>query len=527
MASLPADVAKYVSRERVPRIKLSTDPRTGEGRLWIKFNKPLSKYAFSQAVADEDVDGTRNVVNILRAETRKMFGDHVHLAPTERMADGQIAPPFGRLPLDEQRRIKSQIAMAGITASMGMSVSVGAKEPKTGAAQGDATSVQDTDDVHRAERDSVAGGRLATGDGLVDGSKLVAEGKPVAGRAADDTAGRAAGNTAGDTAGDTAANIAETRDLAANDDPWAVEMASADGAYSPDNDSQFGGAVSSGWSSAVSLPSDASVNVSRDVSRDVSHGVSQSDRAAAHREGEAHAHHTKHVAVPDLSDGIDPWAEEPAATSAMPKNAQSPAQALSGDENGTAEPSAEKKSFDAQSSASWSSPSGSSVSESSLPEPSAWELAAWGPSTSASGTTDTSVSDSSVSDTSVSHTQANAGVHNNIQSRDQQTSDHSYAQNHQQASAWPVPSQHNQQPQSVAQSPSSADSHANPANSGGNKDLEDDEYSMNDVSLGSATAMSIDDLKKFFEVKKIEEFASDDPHNPKNIQSANKHDSEA
>lgn len=520
MASLPADVAKYVSRERVPRIKLSTDPRTGEGRLWIKFDKPLSKYAFSQAVADEDVDGTRNVVNILRAETRKMFGDHVHLAPTERMADGQIAPPFGRLPLDEQRRIKSQIAMAGITASMGLSVSVGAKEPKTEAAQGDATSVQDADDVHRAERDSVAGGRSVAGDGLVDGNKLVAEDKPVAGRAADDTAGRAADDTAESAAANIAGNAAQTRDLAANDDPWAVEMASVDGAYSPDNDSQFGGTASSGWFSAVSRPSDVSVNVSRGVS----HGVSQSDRAAAHREGEAHAHHTKHVAVPDLSDGIDPWAEEPAATSAMPKNAQSPAQALSGDENGAAEPYAEKKSFDAQSLPSGSSPSGSSVSESSLPEPSAWELAAWGPSTSASGTTDTSVSDSSVS-----HTQANADAHSTIQSRDQQTCDYSYAQNHQQASAWPVPSQHNQhqQPQSVAQSPSSADSHANPANSGDNKDLEDDEYSMNDVSLGSATAMSIDDLKKFFEVKKIEEFASDDPHNPKNIQSANKHDSEA
>lgn len=52
---------------------------------------------------------------------------------------------------------------------------------------------------------------------------------------------------------------------------------------------------------------------------------------------------------------------------------------------------------------------------------------------------------------------------------------------------------------------------------------EDDEYSMSDRSLGDATAMKMDDLKKLFEVKKVEEFAADDPKNPKNIQPAKKH----
>lgn len=47
---------------------------------------------------------------------------------------------------------------------------------------------------------------------------------------------------------------------------------------------------------------------------------------------------------------------------------------------------------------------------------------------------------------------------------------------------------------------------------------EDDEYSMSDQSLGEATAMSMNDLKKMFEVKKVEQFASDDPKNPRNIQ---------
>lgn len=55
---------------------------------------------------------------------------------------------------------------------------------------------------------------------------------------------------------------------------------------------------------------------------------------------------------------------------------------------------------------------------------------------------------------------------------------------------------------------------------------EDDEYSMSDQSLGEATAMNLDDLKKLFDVKKVEQFAADDPKNPKNIQPAKKHSDE-
>ena len=56
---------------------------------------------------------------------------------------------------------------------------------------------------------------------------------------------------------------------------------------------------------------------------------------------------------------------------------------------------------------------------------------------------------------------------------------------------------------------------------------EDDEYSMNDVSLGSPETMSLDDVKQFFEVvKPVEEYGPDDPKNPRNIQHVNKHDSE-
>ena len=49
-------------------------------------------------------------------------------------------------------------------------------------------------------------------------------------------------------------------------------------------------------------------------------------------------------------------------------------------------------------------------------------------------------------------------------------------------------------------------------------DPDEDEYSLNDESLGTATALSVDELTKMFEVKKIEEFAADDPKNPRNAQ---------
>lgn len=154
VAGLPADVAAYVNRSKVPRIHLEQHEPGGKGTLWIKFDKALSKYAFAKAVAGEEVGGTRNVVQIMRAETRKAFGDKVQLAPTKKMADGQVAPPFGQLPADEQQRISAQIVKVSLSASLGaMSVGNNAKEPQTPPESGDTASA-DADEVHRAVPDA-------------------------------------------------------------------------------------------------------------------------------------------------------------------------------------------------------------------------------------------------------------------------------------------------------------------------------------------------------------------------------------
>lgn len=116
VAGLPEDVRRYVGRDRVPRVHLATNPSNGRTYLWIKFDKPISKYAFAMGIASESVDGTNKVQDILRAETRKFFGDQVVLAPTRKMADGQVAPPLGRLSSEERQRIKAQMLQESLGA---------------------------------------------------------------------------------------------------------------------------------------------------------------------------------------------------------------------------------------------------------------------------------------------------------------------------------------------------------------------------------------------------------------------------
>lgn len=54
--------------------------------------------------------------------------------------------------------------------------------------------------------------------------------------------------------------------------------------------------------------------------------------------------------------------------------------------------------------------------------------------------------------------------------------------------------------------------------SGPQVDPDEDEYSLSDESLGTAAALSVEELSKIFEVKKVEKFVADDPKNPRNAQ---------
>lgn len=198
-------------------------------------------------------------------------------------------------------------------------------------------------------------------------------------------------------------------------------------------------------------------------------------------------HHKKHVAVPDISDGVDPWAA-PAAPAAP-----------------------------------------------------AASVASAGPTEQSTGqpaTASSATAAAVASDDPWNQTQSQAAVSPASQPAEADPWNQPYQQsphddpwnqpqgNHAQAAPQATP--HGDpwnQPQPAQPTPN-----ADPWNSQPQPQpqvaAEDDEYSMNDQSLGEATAMNLDDLKKLFEVKKVEQFAADDPKNPKNIQPAKKHSDE-
>ena len=198
-------------------------------------------------------------------------------------------------------------------------------------------------------------------------------------------------------------------------------------------------------------------------------------------------HHKKHVAVPDISDGVDPWA--------APTAPVAPA---------------------------------ASVASAGPTEQSTGQPATASSATAAAG----------ASDDPWNQTQSQAAVSPASQLAEADPWNQPYQQsphddpwnqpqgNHAQAAPQATP--HGDpwnQPQPAQPTPN-----ADPWNSQPQPQpqvaAEDDEYSMNDQSLGEATAMNLDDLKKLFEVKKVEQFAADDPKNPKNIQPAKKHSDE-
>lgn len=84
------------------------------------------------------------------------------------------------------------------------------------------------------------------------------------------------------------------------------------------------------------------------------------------------------------------------------------------------------------------------------------------------------------------------------------------------AQQWGQKSKISQQNLQRANSESHVDNESKARISDGVNGAQEDECSMQDESLESATNLSIDDLEKMFEVKSVKEFAASDPKNPKN-----------
>ena len=305
----------------------------------------------------------------------------------------------------------------------------------------------------------LAASSLGAGLGMHSGSEPKAQ-KPVAEGNAEDADGghRASGVTPGGTS-----NKPDLDD----GDPWAKPAASSE---------------------AVGEPSASAGEPSVD-----GFAPSNPDPASAQAPEE---HHKKHVAVPDMSDDVDPWATPPAPV-AHAQDATANTQA------GQAEQSAASTSSNVGAPAADSAASTASADPWNQPVPppaepmgGPWnQPAASAPQAAPDPWNQPAPPQSEPDPWNQPQGQAQRQTPSQSQGMPQ-------SQNSGAADPWSQPVPPSPQPQVAA---------------------EDDEYSMSDQSLGDATAMKMDDLKKLFEVKKVEEFAADDPKNPKNIQPAKKH----
>ena len=230
VAALPEDVQRYVSREKVPRVLLSGD------RLWIKFDKALSKYAFAKAVAKESVDGNTEVVKIVRAEVHKAFGPSVTLAPAKKLADGSESVPWSKLSPEERSKINAQLVQEQLKAATLLTANLG-----------------------------TAAGLESSGKEPAGTSAKGAEDGGNAGDSGDEEGHRAAAGGAEEV------------------DPWAAPTQEVHHPERPVPDDDP-------WVASAQPMQPQSV---------VASGVN---------DVKAPEQHAKHVAVPDVSDNVDPWA---------------------------------------------------------------------------------------------------------------------------------------------------------------------------------------------------------------------------
>ncbi len=359
VAALPEDVQRYVSREKVPRVLLSGD------RLWIKFDKALSKYAFAKAVAKESVDGNTEVVKIVRAEVHKAFGPSVTLAPAKKLADGSESVPWSKLSPEEQSKINAQLVQEQLKAATLLTANLG-----------------------------TAAGLESSGKEPAGTSAKGAEDGGNAGDSGDEEGHRAAAGGAEEV------------------DPWAVPTQEVHHPERPVPDDDP-------WVASAQPMQPQSV---------VASGVN---------DVKAPEQHAKHVAVPDVSDNVDPWAAP------MPVPQQAPV-----DDDP------------------WGNPMPIQAGPvDPMPAPTEPEA---------------------------------APKHANHQHRAPRQD------------AAPQQGQPNADPWSQQFSA--------PAQPMPQVAAEDDEYSMSDESIGASTALSVDDLTRLFEVKKVEDFGPDDAKNPRNMQ---------
>ncbi|WEV67094.1 DNA polymerase III subunit gamma/tau [Bifidobacterium sp. ESL0769] len=426
LTSLPENVREYVAHNKVPTVSLATNS-AGKSRLSMTFDCALSQHAFALALASDAEHNGQKAANVVLDGVRSVFGPHTMIAPTGVAANGEKVISTKRMKPEELAKVKRDIAVAKVSATGGLGMAAGpgghsASSPKE-QKKADADAAGESDDSsHRAG--------LANPAALVQGSQNPMD---------DDY------------------------------DPWMNPL--------PVPGSRSG---SDAKQTAKQAGEKQSANTVQPV------GGSGSGQPAYVDTSENHPpeHHKKHIAVPDLSDGIDPWATPPS----QEETADSSSEASNvGDNPGTSQPARNNNATHGSSFAAnvdnWqtrppdSSGNGSPVSPNAANGSTNLASAAVGNSQPKSAATN---------GTSAVKLDDRGDVAARFQNVD-------------------MADETEQHPQVAA---------------------EDDDYSLNDQSLGDATAVSMDELSKLFEVKQVEDFKADDPKNPKNIKPVEKHTDE-
>ena len=533
VASLPEGIREYVSRDKVPTVAFETNAM-GKSRLSMTFDRALSQHAFALAVAtDEENSGKKASIVVLEA-VRKQFGAATMIAPTPVAANGEKVESTRRMTPEQLTQVKKQIALAKAgLATAGLMNFGSARKPSESreqhAAKAEDASAADADDAsHRAGGTHSASGAATPGEPSGAGdARPVTSGQATATQEAagsstlgisreTETAGVAAGSSVDPrdenphAEGDHAAGAANAHDASAGvnddeEDPW----------LRPSSAPVQPSTQSSARSDTETRPSERPATSAQDRQ----HAAARQDSApsssmsAAQTPSAGKDHHTKHVAVPDLSDDTDPWAAPAQANAspaggpnagaamlapAVPKTAAGGADPWQQGSTVAADPWADQQVPPPEEAPMDDDPWGqqpsaprsgrSSFRDGGRPGTPAQGMAddPWGQSAGTPAAAPTGFAEpnaSGIRPGGLGNVGAGVGIGMG------------------RGAAAPV---------TPARTPS--------------VDPDEDEYSMSDESLGSATAMSLDDLKKFFEVKKTEEFAADDPKNPRNIAQSNKHD---
>ncbi|WEV63741.1 DNA polymerase III subunit gamma/tau [Bifidobacterium sp. ESL0732] len=469
LTALPENVRDYVAHSKVPTVSLATN-NAGKSRLSMTFDCALSQHAFALALASDAEHNGQKAANVVLDGVRSVFGPHTMIAPTGVAANGEKVISTKRMKPEELAKVKRDIAVSKVSATGGLGMAAGqgghsASSPKE-QKKSDADATGESDDSsHRAVHPGKANGRGSDSVGGVAGDDV--------------ESGNGMSQHANEASEDKAASLQQH----AGDKPFNPETLGQGSQNPMDEDydpwmNPLPTPGSGSGSDSSPIVQQASENGVTDAAQRFGGNDTGHSASADASENRLPEHHKKHIAVPDLSDGIDPWATpatQNSDASDAGKNSATPQPA------GNAGPHSSMPAANAgnnwQTRPAESAPNGSRASANRVGD-------VGNPSAVAPGNPQLAAESANANQTAAPDDRGDIAAR--FQNADSVVDSE-------------------QGPQVAA---------------------EDDDYSLNDQSLGDVTAVGLDELSKLFDVKKVETFKADDPKNPKNIKPVEKHPEE-